>query len=115
MLTGSTRLKAGTSQKLVLNMLSTAAFTRRGKTYENLMVDMQARNEKLERRSRRIVSEAAGVSEADAEDLLFAADGSVKIALVMGKTGLAASAARMLLDEAHGKVRLALEAAEGRG
>jgi N-acetylmuramic acid 6-phosphate etherase len=114
-LTGSTRLKAGTSQKLVLNMLSTAAFTRLGKTYENLMVDMQAKNEKLERRSRRIVSEAAGVSEAEAEDLLFAADGSVKIALVMGKTGLAASAARTLLDEAHGKVRLALEAAKDRG
>jgi N-acetylmuramic acid 6-phosphate etherase len=114
-LTGSTRLKAGTSQKLVLNMLSTAAFTRLGKTYENLMVDMQAKNEKLERRSRRIVSEAAGVSGAEAEDLLFAADGSVKIALVMGKTGLTVSAARTLLDEVHGNVRLAIEAAEGGG
>lgn len=114
-LTGSTRLKAGTSQKLVLNMLSTAAFTRLGKTYENLMVDMQAKNEKLGRRSRRIVSEAAGVSEAEAEDLLFAANGSVKVALVMGKTGLTASAARTLLDEAHGNVRLAIETAEGGG
>jgi N-acetylmuramic acid 6-phosphate etherase len=114
-LTGSTRLKAGTSQKLVLNMLSTAAFTRLGKTYENLMVDMQAKNEKLERRSRRIVSEAAGVSGVEAEDLLFAADGSVKIALVMGKKGLTASAARNLLDEVHGNVRLAIEAAEDGG
>ena len=114
-LTGSTRLKAGTSQKLVLNMLSTAAFTRLGKTYENLMADMQAKNEKLERRTRRIVSEAAGVSGAEAEDLLFAADGSVKVALVMGKTGLTASAARRLLEEVHGNVRLAIETAEGGG
>ena len=114
-LTGSTRLKAGTSQKLVLNMLSTAAFTRLGKTYGNLMVDMQARNVKLGRRSRRIVSEAAGVSGAEAEDLLFAADGSAKVALVMGKTGLTASATRTLLDEAHGNVRLALKAAESGG
>ena len=109
-LTGSTRLKAGTSQKLVLNMLSTAAFTRPGKTYENLMVDMQAKNEKLEQRSRRIVSEAAGVSGVEAEDLLLAADGSVKVALVMGKTGLTASAARASLKVAHGNVRRALEA-----
>jgi N-acetylmuramic acid 6-phosphate etherase len=112
-LTGSTRLKAGTSQKVVSNMLSTTAFARLGKTYENLMVDMQVKNEKLERRSRRIVSEAAGVSEAEAEDLLVAANGSVKAAVVMGKTGLAAPAARTLLDEAHGHVRLAIEAAEG--
>jgi N-acetylmuramic acid 6-phosphate etherase len=112
-LTGSTRLKAGTSQKLVLNMLSTAAFTRLSKTYENLMVDMQAKNEKLGRRSHRIVSEAAGVSWAEAEALLFAADGSVKVALVMGKTGLTASGSRALLEQVHGNVRLALEAAGG--
>jgi N-acetylmuramic acid 6-phosphate etherase len=98
-----------------LNMLSTAAFTRPGKTKENLMVDMQAKNDKLERRSRRIVSEAAGVSGAEAEDMLLAANGSVKVAIVVGKTGLTASAARKLLDEAHGNVRLALEAAEGGG
>jgi len=114
-LTGSTRLKAGTSQKLVLNMLSTAAFTRLGKTYGNLMVDMQAKNQKLERRTRRIVSEAAGVSGAEAEDLLIAAKGSAKVAVVMGKTGLTASAARVLLDGAHGNVRLAMEAAGGGG
>jgi N-acetylmuramic acid 6-phosphate etherase len=114
-LTGSTRLKAGTSQKLVLNMLSTAAFTRLGKTYENLMVDMQAKNEKLGGRSRRIVSEAANVSGAEAEDLLSAADGSVKTALVMGKTGLSAPEARALLDAAHENVRLALKAAEDGG
>jgi N-acetylmuramic acid 6-phosphate etherase len=114
-LTGSTRLKAGTSQKLVLNMLSTAAFTRLGKTYGNLMVDMQAKNQKLERRTRRIVSEAAGVSGAEAEDLLIAANGSAKVAVVMGTTGLTASAARTLLDGAHGNVRLAMEAAGGGG
>jgi N-acetylmuramic acid 6-phosphate etherase len=95
-----------------LNMLSTAAFTRLGKTYENLMVDMQAKNEKLELRSRRIVGEAAGLSRAEAEDPLLAADGSVKTALVMGKTGLTASVERTLLDGAHGNVRRALEAAE---
>ena len=109
-LTGSTRLKAGTSQKMVLNMLSTAAFTRLGKVYENLMVDLQATNEKLERRSRRIVSEAVGAPEGKAEELLRAAAGSVKVAVVMGKVGVSADRARGLLDEAHGSVRRALDA-----
>jgi N-acetylmuramic acid 6-phosphate etherase len=76
---------------------------------------MQAKNQKLERRTRRIVSEAAGVSGAEAEDLLIAAKGSAKVAVVMGKTGLTASAARMLLDGARGNVRLAIEAAGGGG
>jgi N-acetylmuramic acid 6-phosphate etherase len=109
-LTGSTRLKAGTSQKLVLNMLSTAAFTRLGRVHENLMVDMRAANEKLERRSRRIVSESVGVTEGEAEDLLLAANGSARVALVMGKTGLSETASRKLLDDANGSVRRALEA-----
>jgi N-acetylmuramic acid 6-phosphate etherase len=109
-LTGSTRLKAGTSQKLVLNMLSTAAFVRLGKAYENLMMDVQATNAKLKRRARRIVGEALGVSEGEAEDLLLAADGSVKVAVVAGKTGLSAAEARGLLD-AGGSVRRALDAA----
>jgi N-acetylmuramic acid 6-phosphate etherase len=110
-LTGSTRLKAGTSQKLVLNMLSTAAFVRLGKAYENLMMDVQATNAKLKRRARRIVGEASGVSEGEAEELLRVADGSVKVAVVAGKTGLSAAEARGLLDAAGGSVRRALDAA----
>jgi N-acetylmuramic acid 6-phosphate etherase len=110
-LTGSTRLKAGTSEKLVLNMLSTAAFTRLGKVYENFMMDLQATNEKLKNRSRRIVQEAAGVPHEEARELLHAADGSVKVAVVMGKARVPANEARELLAVAGGNVRRALEAA----
>ena len=110
-LTGSTRLKAGTSEKLVLNMLSTAAFTRLNKVYENLMVDLQAGNEKLRGRSRRIVREAAEVTEAEAGELLRASDGSVKVAVVMGKARVQADAARELITAAGGNVRRALDAA----
>ena len=114
-LTGSTRLKAGTSQKLVLNMLSTAAFTRLGKVYENVMVDLQAANEKLERRSRRIVIETAGVTEDEARELLAAADGSVKVAVVMGKARVPADRARELLAATSGNVRQALKTHPTRG
>ena len=110
-LTGSTRLKAGTSEKLVLNMLSTAAFTRLGKVYENLMVDLQATNEKLKNRSMRIVQEAARVPDQEARELLHAADGSVKVAVVMGKARVRANEASELLAAAGGNVRSALEAA----
>lgn len=110
-LTGSTRLKAGTSEKLVLNMLSTAAFTRLGKVYENLMVDLRATNEKLKNRSLRIVMEATGFSEEEARKSLHAADGSVKVAVVMGEASVSANEARELLSVAGGKVRRALEAA----
>jgi len=110
-LTGSTRLKAGTSQKMVLNMLSTAAFTRLGKVYENLMVDLQASNHKLEQRSRRIVREATGLPEGDADVLLGQAGGSVKTAVVMGKTGISSGDASRLLETAGGSVREALRAA----
>jgi N-acetylmuramic acid 6-phosphate etherase len=109
-LTGSTRLKAGTSQKMVLNMLSTAAFTRLGKVHENLMVDVQASNEKLERRARRIVREATGLPEDEADVLLGRAGGSVKMAVVMGKTGLSPGDASRLLEAAEGSVRQALAA-----
>jgi len=108
-LTGSTRLKAGTSQKLVLNMLSTAAFTRLGKVYENVMVDLQGTNEKLKRRSRRIIREVAEISEDEATELLSAAGGSVKVAVVMGKARVNAEDARGLLAAAQGNVRRALE------
>ena len=109
-LTGSTRLKAGTSQKMVLNMLSTAAFTRLGKVYENLMVDVQASNEKLEGRARRIVREATGLPEDAADEVLGRAGGSVKVAVVMGKTGLSPGDASRLLETAEGSVRQALAA-----
>jgi len=108
-LTGSTRLKAGTSQKLVLNMLSTAAFTRLGKVYENVMVDLQGTNEKLKRRSRRIIREVAGVTEDEATELLHNADGSVKVAVVMGKAKISADEASELLAATQGNVRRALE------
>jgi N-acetylmuramic acid 6-phosphate etherase len=115
-LTGSTRLKAGTSQKMVLNTLSTAAFTRLGKVYENLMVDVQPSNEKLERRARRIVREATGLPEDEADVLLGRAGGSVKMAVVMGKTGLSPGDASRLLESTEGSVRQALAASgvEGR-
>ncbi|HET7270630.1 MAG TPA: N-acetylmuramic acid 6-phosphate etherase [Rubrobacter sp.] len=109
-LTGSTRLKAGTSEKLVLNMLSTGAFTQLGKVYENFMVDLQATNEKLKDRALRIVKEAAGVPGEEARELLHAAGGSVKVAVVMGKAGVQANEARGLLAAAGGNVRGALEA-----
>lgn len=107
-LTGSTRLKAGTSQKLVLNMLSTAAFTRLGKVYENLMVDVQATNEKLRSRARRIVCEATGVGEEHAGELLLVAEGSVKLAIVMSKGECSLDEARTSLEKANGNTRQAL-------
>jgi N-acetylmuramic acid 6-phosphate etherase len=114
-LTGSTRLKAGTSQKMVLNMLSTAAFARLGKVYENLMVDLQAANEKLAQRARRIVREATGLAEGEADELLEKAGGSVKTAVVMGKTGISPGDASRLLETVDGSVRQALRASGERG
>ncbi len=111
-LTGSTRLKAGTSQKLVLNMLSTGAFARLGKVYENLMVDVQAGNEKLRGRANRIVREAVAVDEAKAASLLEAAGGSVKVAVVMGHANVGVDEACELLGAAGGSVRRALGAAD---
>ena len=110
-LTGSTRLKAGTAQKLVLNMLSTAAFTRLNKVYENWMVDVQATNQKLKSRACRIVHDAAEVSEPEAEELLRSVDGWVKAAILMGRGGVSADAARDLLNATDGNVREALRLA----
>lgn len=92
-------------------MLSTAAFVRLDKVYENFMVDLQAGNEKLKERSRRIVREAAGVTRDETGELLRTAGGSVKVAVVMGKVGVPADAARELLAAAGGNVRRALDAA----
>jgi N-acetylmuramic acid 6-phosphate etherase len=108
-LTGSTRLKAGTAQKMVLNMLSTGVMVRLGKAFSNLMVDVQATNAKLRGRARRIVAEACEVDETQAAQLLEAAGGEVKVAIVSGLIGVRPDEARMRLKDADGVVRKALE------
>lgn len=108
LLTGSTRLKAGTAQKLVLNMLSTITMIRRGKTYGNLMVDVRASNEKLRARSRRIVSLATGASDAEIEAALAATDGEVKNAILTILGAVDGPTAASLLSDSHGHLRAAL-------
>ncbi|MFL5577974.1 MAG: N-acetylmuramic acid 6-phosphate etherase [Gemmatimonadaceae bacterium] len=103
--TGSTRLKAGTATKLVLNTITTGAMIRLGKTYGNLMVDLRATNDKLRDRSERIVAEVCGVTRADARALLDAAGGSVKTAIVMRKLGASREEADRALDAAGGVIR----------
>ena len=107
-LTGSTRLKAGSATKAVLNAITTAAMVRLGKTYENLMVDLRPSSDKLVDRSRRIVAAAADVGAAKAVRLLAASDGEVKTAIVMGRLGSDVSEARERLARADGHVRKAL-------
>jgi N-acetylmuramic acid 6-phosphate etherase len=108
-LAGSTRLKAGTAQKLVLNMLSTVSMIRLGKTYGNLLVGLDPANEKLRARARSIVAQATGASNGEVEHALAAAGGDAKVAVVSLLTGLDAAAARRRLAEAGGVVRRALE------
>jgi N-acetylmuramic acid 6-phosphate etherase len=105
---GSTRLKAGTAQKLVLNMLSTLSMVKLGKTYGNLMVDVRASNEKLRARAQRIVREATGASEAEADSALVAAGGETRVAIVSLLAGVDAEAARTRLAATGGNIRLAL-------
>lgn len=105
---GSTRLKAGTAQKLVLNMLSTLAMVRLGKVYGNLMVDLRVTNAKLRTRAARIVAAAAGVDEARGDAALGGAAGRVPVAIVMLRLGLGADAARDRLAAAGGSLRRAL-------
>jgi N-acetylmuramic acid 6-phosphate etherase len=105
---GSTRLKAGTAQKLVLNMLSTAAFIRLGYVYGNLMVNVQPKNTKLVDRARRIVAQAAGVSYDGAGQFLDAAGNSVRTAILMAKTGLSRPEAEQRLSESGGRIAQAL-------
>jgi anhydro-N-acetylmuramic acid kinase len=112
-ITGSTRLKAGTAQKLVLNMLSTGVMIRLGKTFGNLMVDVQPTNQKLQARARRIVRQAGEmvgeeITEAEAERALTACDGEVKTALLTLLTDLSPDAARRRLAQAGGVIRQAL-------
>ncbi|MFD7662975.1 N-acetylmuramic acid 6-phosphate etherase [Streptomyces sp. NPDC059788] len=111
LLTGSTRLKAGTAQKLVLNMLSTITMIRLGKTYGNLMVDVRASNEKLRARSRRIVALATGAGDTEIEAALAATDGEVKNAILVVLAGVDGPAAARLLADARGHLRAALHTA----
>jgi N-acetylmuramic acid 6-phosphate etherase len=106
---GSTRLKAGTAQKLVLNMLTTAAFIRSGYVYGNLMVNVQPKNAKLVDRACRIVAQAAGVSAQAAAELLAGAGNSVPVAILIAKTGLARDEAERRLAEAGGRISQALK------
>jgi len=108
-LTGSTRLKSGTAQKLVLNMISTGAMVKFGKVYQNLMVDMKATNVKLVDRACRMVVEATGAARSDAEAILKQTDYDVKPAILMILTGLDAAAAREKLAAHRGFLRAALE------
>jgi N-acetylmuramic acid 6-phosphate etherase len=107
-LTGSTRLKAGSATKAALNAITTAAMVRLGKAYDNLMVDLRPGNAKLQDRARRIVAAAAGISPDEAERLLSLAGGEVKTAIVMGRRGIGADAARARLAVAKGHVRRAV-------
>ncbi|MEZ4864755.1 MAG: N-acetylmuramic acid 6-phosphate etherase [Caldilineaceae bacterium] len=107
-LTGSTRLRAGTATKLVLNMLSTGAMVKLGKVYSNLMVDVRPTNAKLRQRALRIVSSSAGVDEAIAQQLLDATGWQVKPAVVMGLAGVDAAEAQRRLVVSRGHVRQAV-------
>jgi N-acetylmuramic acid 6-phosphate etherase len=106
--TGSTRLKAGTATKLILNMITTGAMIRLGKTFGNLMVDLRATNVKLTDRSERIVSEVSGVERAEARELLARAGGSVKLAIVMHALGSTREEAERRLESAGGVIRRVL-------
>ena len=110
---GSTRLKAGTVQKLVLNMLSTGVMVRLGKTYGNLMVDVQQLNAKLQVRARRIVAQACGIDEEKAASILEASGGDVKVAIVSTLLHCTPDVARQRLQATDGNVRLAVDSAGG--
>ena len=109
-LTGSTRLRAGTATKLVLNMISTAVMVKLGHVYGNLMVNVQPTNQKLEDRARRIIQQATGVTYEQAADLLDRAGRTVRTAIVMQKKGISRDEAETLLTRAHGRIREALKA-----
>jgi len=112
--TGSTRMKSGTATKIVLNMITTTAMIKRGKVFENLMVDLKATNVKLEDRARRIVATITGCSYDEAAALLEQADNYVKVALVMYKSNASAAESRLYLARFSGNVRAAVEELEKR-
>lgn len=107
-LAGSTRLKSGTAQKLVLNTVSTISMIRLGKTFGNLMVDVNAANEKLRARVIRIVETATGAGLEEVDDALAAASGNAKVAIVSLLAGIDADEARTRLADAGESIRLAL-------
>ncbi|HLR31485.1 MAG TPA: hypothetical protein VK074_03285, partial [Fodinibius sp.] len=106
---GSTRMKSGTAQKMVMNMLTTGAMIRKGKVYENVMVDLQLSNQKLQERSKRIVMMFAGVDYRQAEEWLDKAGGHVKTALVMILAGLERREAEQKLQDHNGFIRKVLQ------
>ena len=106
---GSTRMKSGTAQKLVLNMITTTAMVRLGKVYENMMIDLQMTNLKLKERAKKVVMTVTGVGYDEAQEYLDKADGHVKTALVMIKAGVSKSDAVQRLVRADGFVRAAIE------
>src|SRR5438094_289271 len=108
-LRGSTRLKAGTAQKLICNMLTTVTMARLGKVYSNLMVDVQPRNAKLAARAVRIIAQAVNCSPEDARIWLTRAGGEVKTAIVMARAGVGRERAHALLQAGDGAVRGALQ------
>ena len=112
-ITGSTRMRAGTATKLVLNMLSTGAMIRTGMVYGNLMVNVQPTNEKLRNRAIRIIAAATGVDEPEAEALLERA-GAVRVAIVMQQLGIRREQAVQRLEAARGRLRVVLDAGEKR-
>jgi N-acetylmuramic acid 6-phosphate etherase len=112
-ISGSTRLKAGTAQKLVLNMLSTCTMVKLGKTYNNLMVDLMASNRKLAERSIRIIMTVTGVDRPTAEEKLQQASMRCKLAIMMIKTGLDAQEAEKVLNRHHGRLKQAIQSLVG--
>lgn len=108
-LTGSTRMKAGTAQKMVLNMLSTVSMVKLGKVYSNLMVDLQIANVKLEHRAQGIIKQIANIDQDKAVSLLHLAQGNVKVALVMHFKQVDYSEAQQLLEEAKGHLRRVID------
>ncbi|RKD32253.1 N-acetylmuramic acid 6-phosphate etherase [Thermohalobacter berrensis] len=107
-ITGSTRMKAGTAQKMILNMLSTGTMIKLGKVYSNLMVDVKVSNEKLFNRAKRIIMITTGVDEDKAEEMLKRSNNNVKLAIMMIKTGLEKEEAERLLNKNSGHIRRAL-------
>ncbi|MCE5305643.1 N-acetylmuramic acid 6-phosphate etherase [bacterium] len=106
---GSTRMKSGTAQKLVMNMLTTATMIKLGKTYGNIMVDLQQTNKKLVERSKNIIMKICNLDYNKASELLLQSDGNVKVAIVMAKTGTNKQSAINLLENAQGKIRDAIK------
>jgi N-acetylmuramic acid 6-phosphate etherase len=111
-LSGSTRMKAGTATKMVLNMLTTGAMVKLGKTYGNLMVDLQATNSKLVQRSIGIVQQLTDLTESDARELLESCGGELKTSIVCHRLGVSPDSARAKLETVEGRLRSALSDSE---